>query len=310
MPGNSYQFGTFDEANKRLAQDLLAFGSKVYTPRTGEFLELRNIMYTVKNPNARLLSNPLMGQSRIWAYCEVLSEFLGLNPPLTEQFGNEGTKAFMVSFHRGDGRANYTYGERWHVNATFQKLLKRLEEDTYSRQAIMTIWDSSMDLNSGETNVPCTIMHHFLVREDENGDTRLNMNVYLRSNDFFKGWKYDIFLNSFIHEAFAGCLNLNLGELTFIVGSFHAYAADYERLGAINDYYDGEYQHARVALPPVLPIRLSFNELYRNLWTVHKIATVPPYNLYVPPPKSVYNELSPYFAQWARDFVSKNKRPR
>jgi len=241
-----------------------------------------------------------MGQSRIWAYCEVLTEFLGLNPPLTESYGNTETRKFLASFHRGDGRANYTYGERWHVNSAFQKILRRLQDDRYSRQAVMNIWDSSLDLDPDETNVPCTIMHQFLIRADAVGNDYLHTNVYMRSNDFFKGWKYDIFLNSFIAEAFAGALNCEVGDITFFVGSFHVYTNEYARLRLFNmtDWNTATYSE-------FIPFRLPFENLYEQLWAVKRVEEVSRFNTV---PLGVLENLHPHFRKWAADFIDYNNR--
>src|SRR5271157_5644173 len=125
----SFQVPTFTEAAKVLSTYLSQTGRKVSTPRTGEFLEITDVTYLVERPTERLLPFESLKQIKLWAYSEVLSEFLNINPPLTEQYTNPTTKTFMEKFHRGDGRANYTYGERWHNNQAFQRILNRLFDD-------------------------------------------------------------------------------------------------------------------------------------------------------------------------------------
>jgi hypothetical protein len=278
----AFQSTTFTDAAIVLAKELSSHGKEVSTPRTGQFLEIRDVTYEILNPCARFIPYKNLHQSRLWAYSEVLSEFLNINPPLTEQYGNKESAAFMSKFHRGDGRSNYMYGERWHNNQAFQN----------SRQAVMNIWDSSIDLQGSETNLPCTIIHQFMIRED-----KLNLHVYIRSNDFFKGWKYDIFLNSFILEAFAGFVRADVGSLIFTVGSFHTYEADYPKLWNLvsEPVYKPAEQQTR--------FKLLFEELYENLWLVYNLQNESRYH----PTTIPQNLRMPMiFREWANAYIDHN----
>jgi thymidylate synthase len=291
-----YEFNNYTQAALDLCHAINTQGKKIITPRTGEFLELRNVTYTVDNSTDRLIPFETLKQHHLWAYGEVLTEFLGLNPPIMEQYTNPESKAFMAKFHRGDGRANYTYGERWHVNQQFQRTIDRLLADRYSRQAIMTIWDPGMDQSQDETNVPCTIMHHFMIRPDKTDKGSLHTNVYIRSNDFFKGWKYDIFLNSFIHEAFAGFLQCNPGELTYIVGSMHIYKSDYDKIDKLLD----ETVNPTFEQQP--KFNLLFNGLYDQLWTLYHMIEASKYI------ERDISKLEPIFHKWLLDYNEYNRK--
>jgi thymidylate synthase len=303
---------TFLDMGIVLAEFLQSDGKKVSTDRTGEFLELQDVVYSVEDSTSRLLPIGQFGQSRLWAYNEVMTEFLGLNPPLTEYYTNADTKKMMEKFHRGDGRANYTYGERWHNNQAFQHVLQTLQKDRYSRQAVMNIWDSSIDLNGSETNIPCTIMHQFMIRSRSvklpailnigpatGIEDVLTTNVYLRSNDFFRGWKYDIFLNSFIHEAFAGMLHCVPGNINFHIGSFHVYKADYEKLDLLlkRQDWDKPQQQPRFVL--------SFGELYNQLWVLYDIQNESRFREF--DIEDVSSGLAPIFQIWAKAYAKHNR---
>jgi thymidylate synthase len=296
----SFQVPTFTEAAKVLCTYLNKNGNPVSTPRTGEFLEITDVTYLIERPTERLLPFENLKQSKLWAYSEVLSEFLNINPPLTEQYTNPATKTFMEKFHRGDGRANYTYGERWHNNQAFQRILNRLFDDRYSRQAVMNIWDSSIDLDREESNIPCTIIHQFMIRKQD-GEDKLNLHVYIRSNDFFKGWKYDIFLNSFILEAFAGFVKAQVGTLTFTVGSFHVYESDYSKFRKLIEEKKKIPDH----IPPPQQPRfvLGFEDLYSQLWMVYNIQNKSRYDVVA---QSDFI-LEPIFNTWANDYIKYNE---
>jgi thymidylate synthase len=298
----AFQVPTFTDAAKVLCTYLSQNGRRISTPRTGEFLEITDVTYLVERPTERLLPFESLKQIKLWAYSEVLSEFLNINPPLTESYTNQTTRDFMEKFHRGDGRANYTYGERWHNNQAFQNIVSLLLHDRYSRQAIMNIWDSSIDLQGAEINLPCTIIHQFMIRKDDSGSDKLNLHVYIRSNDFFKGWKYDIFLNSFILEAFAGFVKAQVGTLTFTVGSFHVYKSDYPKFkDLVEETHKPPHQ-----LPPTQQPRfiLDFEDLYSQLWMVYHIQNKSRFDMVA---QSDFT-LEPIFTTWANDYIAYNEK--
>jgi thymidylate synthase len=298
----SFEVPTFTEAAKVLCTYLSQTGRKVSTPRTGEFLEIRNIVYTVTKPDTQLLSIPVIKQSKLWAYGEVLTEFLSLNPPLTERYTNEETLKFMKTFHRGNGMANYLYGNRWQNDQVFRRLIERLKQDRYSRQAVFTTWDSALDLAPDESNVPCTNLHQIIIRQIDGVDY-LNLNVYIRSNDYLRGWKYDYFLNSFILEAFAGFMKCKVGDLTFFAGSFHVYQRDYALLDMVRENLSTDTEKHMVIYP--FPL-LSFEELYEQLWSIKYIEEESFYSGKIDTNK--VNILHPYFKEWALAYANHNIR--
>lgn len=297
---HSYVFNNVDDAAKTLASDIRRLGT--ITPNYGT-LEILNVSYCLRNPLERIISFQSLKQYKIWTYCEVLTEFLGINPPMMESFLHDQKLINMMeSFHRGDGRANYTYGERWHNNQSFQRIIKRLQRDKYSRQAVMNIWDSSLDLNESELNVPCTIIHQFLIRPDENGIDKMHLSIYMRSNDLFSGWKYDTFLNSFLLEAFAGFLNCEVGTLNFYTGSLHVYSKDFEKLETLVNTNEFATP-SRWLINKPKTFCLSFDNLYKQLRNVYQVAVLSAETNF---PLDIYIDavIIPYFKEWARDFVA------
>lgn len=296
------EYETFDDVAQDLCRNMLKSGLQVSTPRTGGFTELRNVSFTVNNPRARWLCAEPLRQVRLWAYGEVLTEFLGLNPPIMESYtSNVNTIKLMNSFHRLDGRANYTYGERWHNAQTFQRIIKRLQNDRYSRQAVMNIWDSSLDLDQNEWNVPCTLTHQFLIRQDELNEDVMHTIVTMRSQDFLKGFRYDTYLNSFLAEAMAGATSCKLGTLTFFIGSFHVYDDDYEKLKEISTT-------TAKPIPADISFNLTFESLYEQLWEVKELEEKSRRTHVVYSDEA--SKLHPYFRDWAIAYMVYNSKPR
>jgi len=299
------------EAALGLTGLVLRNGKTVNIGRTGNIKEVINVNYIITNPQRRILNTDGFKQYRLWAQSEVMTEMLGINPPLMEYYTKDpNIKSFMQSFHRGDNRHNYIYGERWHNNQAFQRIIERLKKDRYSRQAVMNIYDSSVDLDNSEWNIPCTITHQFLIRPDPDyAYDRMHMIVYLRSNDLFTGWKYDMFLNCFLLEAFAGFMNCDLGNLYVNTGSLHVYEKD---IVALEQWYNKISSESMETIADIdishseIPFGMPFNELYNNLWLVKSIEEETRYTH----KRTTYDisSLHDYFFEWAHEYERYNVR--
>jgi thymidylate synthase len=90
-------------------------------------------------------------------------------------------------------------------------------------------------------DVPCCTTLQFLLR-----DGRLNLITYMRSNDIFTGFGYDIFFFTMLQELLACELEVALGWYQHVVGSLHLYDQDRRRaLAAIESSPD------LVVMPPM-----------------------------------------------------------
>ena len=116
---------------------------------------------------------------------------------------------------RQDGRLDYTYSERmWYQINIIVDLLKRKPE---TRQAFISIWDSKEDITNLESKrVPCSIGFHFLLR---NG--RLNLVYSMRSLEVTKCLGNDIYTSTRLLEEIAARVGVEVGTVTFSVGSLH-----------------------------------------------------------------------------------------
>lgn len=140
--------------------------------------------------------------------------------PMMERFSDEG------EFLSG------SYGPK--IIDQIPYIIRNLEEDPLSRQAIINIWREK----PGKTkDCPCTITYQFLIRDD-----KLHLQVYMRSNDLYLGTVYDVFTQTMV--AYAVCLllrkvypNLTLGNLNLNIGSMHIYSNNFEILEKIVEKY-------------------------------------------------------------------------
>jgi thymidylate synthase len=109
----------------------------------------------------------------------------------------------------------------------FDFIEKCFKRDHNTRQAVINIGDPQKDCFNSALQIketkdsPCTRVLHFMKHPSEN---KLNLTVYMRSNDILWGASaVNIFNFTFMQEYFASILNLNIGDYYHIANSFHYY---------------------------------------------------------------------------------------
>jgi thymidylate synthase len=121
-----------------------------------------------------------------------------------------------------DGKTlNSAYGYRISKQFGFDQwehCKKLLKNDPYSRQAVIHIKDAS---NKPTKDTPCTVALQFQIRDDD-----LYLTTYMRSNDIWLGFPFDIFAFTALQVKMAMELDRNIGNYTHIAGSLHLYEKD------------------------------------------------------------------------------------
>ena len=90
-----------------------------------------------------------------------------------------------------------------------------LKKDPNSRQAVIHIKTAD---NIPTKDMNCTVCLQFLLR---NG--KLNLTTYMRSNDIWMGFPYDVFSFTAMQCLMAMELDVEIGTYTHIAGSLHLY---------------------------------------------------------------------------------------
>lgn len=90
----------------------------------------------------------------------------------------------------------------------FDKIIKELKKDKFSRQLILSNWNSKK---------PCNSQLHFLYR-----DNKLDLIVYSRSIEV-KRWKEDILMLTHILRLIAKKSKLKVGKIYQFIASLHIY---------------------------------------------------------------------------------------
>jgi thymidylate synthase len=125
------------------------------------------------------------------------------------------------NYAEDNGMFHGAYGAR--TQDQYGPVIERLKKDPDSRQAVVTIWDPVLDLLPEKRDYPCTILHQFRIR-----DNKLNMSIYMRSNDVWLGAAYDFFQFTRVQIAMASVLGVAPGSYAHHVGSLHIYEQHYD----------------------------------------------------------------------------------
>jgi thymidylate synthase len=227
-------------------------------------------MFEITNPKARLVTIPERGWNVALAYAESLwlacgrndlgfiqnylfrmEEFSddgktlrgGYGPRLRKYNGNADDYRIQSSVDR---MANY----RSNTIDQLDFIIKCFEKDINTRQAIITIGDpvkDSFELNSGlkqTKDFPCTRSLQFMKQPNSK---KLNLTVYMRSNDILWGASaVNIFNFTFMQEYIAHLVGLEVGNYYHIANNFHFYEDQkdrVEKVAAVSEFKDESFDY-------------------------------------------------------------------
>ena len=205
----------------------------IVSTRIGRTKELLNPVIVLENPRKRLFFSNR--RSFNLAYALVESTMLFSQNSDVRTFASYNKR--MSSYSDDGEKINSAYGQ--YIEPYLGKLVEKLSTDSNTRQACLRIYDSHYGVVDVTKDVPCTLNLHFLIR-----DGKLNLTVYMRSNDLFWGLQYDLFMFTVLQEVIANSLGLEPGVYIHCPSSLHVYDYHWETLGMIID--DGKVEHCEM----------------------------------------------------------------
>ena len=111
-----------------------------------------------------------------------------------------------------------------------------LEKNPNSRRAVIHIKDASY---KDSKDINCTVCLQFFIRNN-----KLYMTTYMRSNDLWMGFPYDVFQFTNMQVLMSMELGVELGTYTHIAGSLHLYKRN---LVKVDEYCDSSIEQHRVS---------------------------------------------------------------
>ena len=131
--------------------------------------------------------------------------------------------------------ANFSmfYGPR--IKSQLSEVVKELVEFPGTRRAYISVLNGETDnlllssLRNGElptVEYPCTIGFNFRTRKD-GGVRKLDMTVFMRSQNMYTVWPYDYLINLKLFHAVSKATGYEIGSLYGVVSSAHIYERDF-----------------------------------------------------------------------------------
>ena len=194
---------------------LLSEMDKTDDSRDGEVCgEIINAITIITDPTKNILKSNIRNMPMRYAVGELLWYLSGSNRL-------DAIKKYSKAWESlsDDGETvNSAYGYRIFEQFGFDQweyVKDLLKKDPNTRRAVIHIKDAS---NKPTKDTPCTVSLQFLLRNGQ-----LNLTTYMRSNDIWLGFPYDVFSFTCLQIIMAFELGVEIGEYTHIAGSLHLY---------------------------------------------------------------------------------------
>lgn len=225
---NTKSFINLNSAYQEILQDIAINGTEVdpivdplsigsqFGSEARKTKEIIGYSFAIESPadrtvflKSRQTNLPFAISNCIWTISGSDSlDFISLYNERGKQFSDDQT-----TLHGAHGKRLFNVGGINQIIA----IINRLKKDPYSRRTVATIYHPT-DNQAVSRDIPCPIAIQFLQR---NG--KLHAITYMRSQSAAMVLPYDIFLFTFIQEALAVELGLDLGVYYHTTGSFHYY---------------------------------------------------------------------------------------
>lgn len=208
--------GSIDKVYKKLICSLKKAN------KIGNTREISNCVLEIDHPTTKVIYFPLRNISEIYANAELRWYWSADN-----RCSTIGQYAKMWLKLSDDGVTNNSaYGYIIHKKYPFDQLqlaIDCLKADKNSRRAVINISDPAID-KLKTNDMQCTIALQFLIRNE-----KLEMTVYMRSNDVYFGLPYDYIYFTSLAEYVAKKLDIEFVKYTHIATSMHMYEKDIKK---------------------------------------------------------------------------------
>lgn len=204
--------------------------------RIGNVLDLGPTCFEIKSLEAGLPFIRGRGINPFFAFAE-LAWFIEGSDSLAP------LKYFIDGYgkYSDDGVSLYgAYGYRAISKYGFDQIesvIGELRNNPESRRAVVSLFNANDLLSLESLDIPCNLSALFKIRDD-----CLDITVFNRSNDVFKGVPYNFFLFRFVQYYVARKLSKKIGVHRHITDSLHLYKKDFEKVENIIIHYDASHK--------------------------------------------------------------------
>ncbi len=134
-----------------------------------------------------------------------LGKIYGKIPPIWERMADD----------KREVRSNY--GWQWNREDQLDQVIQKLKDKPDTRHAVVSIYDGK-EIDRYKYDTPCTYAVQFTIL-----DNKLNMSVYMRSNDLWYGFCNDQYCFSMLQKLVAERLSMETGWYYHHAHNMHIY---------------------------------------------------------------------------------------
>ena len=239
------EFQSLDDLLNATYSDILENGVLISDSKRGANIEIIQFAATLLNPRVRTsisLDRKL-----------VQSKFAEFAWYLSKNRDKDFIMPYIAAYDREENQNNKIlgaygpkiFGASECRKSQYETVIEQIEKRVTTKQAYIAISDSEDYKFRAEKyhSPPCTIGLHFYVR-----NAKLNLTVYMRSNDAYLGLPHDLFCFTMLQELVSLRTNTALGVYTHCVTSMHVYEIHQQK---IKDYLN-EGLHEPIEMPYIV----------------------------------------------------------
>lgn len=202
--------------NSKLSRNCRFAHENIEDKGKDEIIYLSHVMFELTNPHNCRLVNDVRQPSHKIGYIEGVL--------LCDNTDEVKYMPWYKPFSR-DGEHSYSMYGQW-INPYMERMIDKLTLCPETRQCQFQIYKPELNYWLGDiTDVPCTTTGIF---EIVNG--KLNLTIFMRSNDIYLGTPYNVQMFCYLLQVMANTLNIPVGIYTHIVNNLHVYKRDIEVL--------------------------------------------------------------------------------
>ena len=215
----------------RQAADGLMHGdvNSLQASRLGPMREHLHCCLHLRTPCQRWILSRRPAMNPAFAIAELVWILQGRNDAAFLNYWNPALPNFAG--HGDTYHGAYGYRLRQHLGLDqLERAYQILSANPDSRQVVLQIWDSQVDLphpdgTTRNADIPCNIVAMPKIRAG-----KLEWLQIMRSNDLFLGTPHNFVQFTSLQEIMAGWLGVDVGSFVLMTDSLHLYGGDIEKL--------------------------------------------------------------------------------
>ncbi len=224
---HSFEAPTADRAWQDISRYFRTREEVCRQPGRGGFTnELLHVFISIEDSRQRWIPSRFPAMNPAFAIAEVVWILAGRNDSAFLNHWNPKLPAYAGNDESYHGAYGFRLRHHFLVDQ-LERAYLTLRSNPDSRQVVLQIWDAAVDLPDADgrpraEDIPCNVCAFLKIRKG-----RLEWTQVLRSNDFFRGFPYNVVQFTSLQEILAGWLGVEPGPYYHFADSLHVYEIDH-----------------------------------------------------------------------------------